>query len=272
MKIGISTYAFFWQISELANPKLTVEDMLRRTKEFGAEAFQICDYAPIEEMSDHELLSIVNEAKRLNIELELGTRGVHPDHLARYLRIANTMGVKTIRTMLNDKKFTPTIEQAHVWIKEALPGLIKSGVSISLETYEQVKTKDLVKLMQMVDSPNVGICLDPGNSIAALETPVQVIDQTVPYVNTLHVKDFRFTRKEGWVGFSLIGCPLGEGALDLTYMLDALANNSKVENLIIELWLPFTETIETTIRMENQWIQQSVNYLKETLSKRSVLV
>lgn len=271
MKIGISTYAFFWQISDQANPKLTVEDLLRKTKEFGGEVLQICDYAPIEAMSDSELLAIVNEAERLNIELELGTRGVHPDHLKKYLRMANTMGVKMIRTMINDKQFTPTIEQAAEWINEALPSLVESGVSISLETYEQVQTKELVRLIHMVDSPNVGICLDPGNSIAALETPVQVIDTTASYVNTLHVKDFRFTRKEGWVGFSLIGCPLGEGALDLNYMLDSLANNG-LENAIIELWLPFTDNIEKTIQLENEWIQQSVNYLKETLANRRMLV
>lgn len=254
----------------MAEKKLTVQDMLKKTKEFGAEVFQICDYAPIEEMSESELHAIADEAKRLNIELELGTRGVHPDHLKKYLKIANTLGVKMVRTMINDKNHSPSIEQGAKWIKEQVQNYEDSGVTIALETYEQLKTSELVKLVQLIDSPYVGICLDPGNCIAALETPVQVIQATTPYVKNLHVKDFTFSRKDGWVGFSLIGCPLGQGSLDLDYMLDSLARDHKDPNAIIELWLPFTETIENTIQLENEWVQQSVGYLKNVLEKRKI--
>lgn len=265
MKIGISTYAYFWQISDQVEKKLTVHEMIRKTKEYGADVFQICDYSPIEEMNEVELKSISDEAKRLKIELELGTRGIQPNHLKKYLRIANALDVKLVRTMINDKNHTPSMKQAEKWIKENLQSYIDSGVTIALETYEQIKTEELINLVKLIDNPYVGICLDPGNSIAALELPEQVIQTTAPYVVNLHVKDFVFTRKDGWVGFSLIGCPLGEGALNLQLMLTSLANHHKTPNAIIEFWLPFNKTIKNTIEMENQWLRESIKYLQETL-------
>ncbi len=58
------------------------------------------------------------------------------------------------------------------------------------------------------------MCLDPANCVAALELPRDVVDRDAPYVKNWHVKDFAFTRQDGWVGFNLVGCPLGEGLLD----------------------------------------------------------
>jgi hypothetical protein len=34
----------------------------------------------------------------------------------------------------------------------------------------------------------------------------------------MDIKDFAFTRQAGWVGFTLAGCPLGEGLLDYDEM------------------------------------------------------
>ena len=64
----------------------------------------------------------------------------------------------------------------------------------------------LVGIVDAVDSPNLGICLDPANCVAALELPRDTIELTAPRVANIHVKDFAFTRQDGWVGFTLVGC------------------------------------------------------------------
>ena len=77
-------------------------------------------------------------------------------------------------------------------------------------------------MVRAVASPQLGVCLDPGNCVARLETPDYVIAEVAPYVVNMHVKDFAFTRAEGWVGFSLTGCPLGAGLLDYDAMIRAV--------------------------------------------------
>lgn len=44
-----------------------------------------------------------------------------------------------------------------------------------LETYEQVKTSTLLEVVDAIDSQALGICLDPGNCVAVLEHPCDVI-------------------------------------------------------------------------------------------------
>jgi 3-oxoisoapionate decarboxylase len=58
MAIGLSTYAFLWQFSETADRPLTLIDMVKKTHQLGFSVFQICDYAPIQDMSDDELAEV----------------------------------------------------------------------------------------------------------------------------------------------------------------------------------------------------------------------
>ncbi len=262
MKFGISTYAFLWQWSDLVEKKLSLKEMIKQTKEYGGEVFQICDYPPIEKMGDQELQEISLHAKSLGIELELGTRGVHPSILNKYLNLAKKLDVKLVRSMMYSKEYTPDVHQAIEWIQEILPLYEQEGVTIALETYEQIKTEVLVDLVEIINSPNLGICLDPANSIASLETPNDVVQKTSSYVVNLHIKDFKFTRNSGWVGFYLGGAPLGEGQLDFRYMMEKVLSNQLQVNAILELWLNFQENIEKTIMLEKEWIAQSMEYLR----------
>jgi sugar phosphate isomerase/epimerase len=157
---------------------------------------------------------------------------------------------------------TPTGAEATELLAGALPDFEAAGVRIALETYEQVPTADLLEVIRRVDSPFLGICSDPANTVAALEMPREVIDAVAPYVLNMHIKDFAFSRKEGWVGFTYSGAPLGEGLLDYDYMAGRLQPQERNINQIIEHWLPWQDSEQETIRRENQWTEQSLDFLR----------
>lgn len=261
--IGLSTYAFFWQHSAAFRPTLGLPDMLRMTQEQGAELFQICDYTPVENMTDDELAGIRALADELGLTLELGTRGLGSDHLSRYLRLADVLDARLVRSMVNTATHQPTLDEAAGLLRDVLPSYEKAGVTLALETYEQVATADLVRLVDRVGSPNLGICLDPANTVARLEHPKDVIDQTAEHVVNIHVKDFTFTRKDGWVGFSLVGCPLGEGMLPYDYLVDRIRPDERGINQVIEHWLPMLATADETIEAEKAWTTHNLNYLAQ---------
>jgi 3-oxoisoapionate decarboxylase len=265
MKIGISTYAFFWQWSDLAVDKLSLKDMIHETKKYGGELFQICDYPLIEEMTEQELADISSYAKSLDVELELGTKGIHPSVLKKYLSMAKIMDVKMIRSMVYSNDYRPSPEQATQWLTEMMPSFQQQGVTLALETYEQMPTDSLLEIIKEINHPNLGICLDPANTIATLEMPNDVIHKTAPYVVNLHVKDFHFTRNQGWVGFSLTGTSLGQGQLDFNYLIKQVYSNPHQPNAVLEFWLNFSETIEETIQLEKEWIANSLDYLRREL-------
>ncbi|RKR75169.1 sugar phosphate isomerase/epimerase family protein [Frondihabitans australicus] len=264
--VGLSTYAYFWRFSDQVEAPMSLEDMLRDTARLGAELFQICDYAPLALMSDDELAATRDLAESLGLTLEIGTRGTEPGHLLRFLEIAVALGATLVRSMWTSGDDRPTLDENVARLRRVMPGYERAGVTLALETYEQVSSADLVSLVEAIGSSCLGICLDPANTVARLELPAEVTARVLPHVVNWHVKDFDFTRKDGWVGFSLVGVPLGEGKLDYAGMLadlPATGKDGRAINRVIEHWLPWQGDPETTTRIEAEWTQHNLDYLKE---------
>ncbi|KHS70283.1 sugar phosphate isomerase [Pectobacterium brasiliense] len=261
MAIGLSTYAFFWRASSRVPNPLGLEAMLEQTAESGAGVFQICDYAAVEALSSAELEKLRQRAVDLGIQLELGTRGLATDHLTRYLTMARALDVRFIRTMFNTATHKPTQDEALALLRRVLPEFEQHNIQLGLETYEQVRTRDVLAVVDAIDSPALGICLDPGNCVAALEYPREVIELTASRVVNLHIKDFAFARQEGWVGFTYSGCLLGTGLLDYDALHQIVRPNERNINQIVEHWLPWQANAEETCRLEDAWTHHSLNYL-----------
>jgi sugar phosphate isomerase/epimerase len=261
--IGFGTYTFFWEGSELAPERLSVIGMIERTAEAGVELFQICDDVRIESMSDDELRRVADAARERGVALELGTKGIAVAHLERFLHIATVLGATLLRSMVTSGDDRPSAEEAEARLRQVLPAFEAAGVTIALETYEQLSSRELVDLVTTVDHPNLGICLDPANTVARLEHPADVIERTLPHVRNLHVKDFRFTRRGGWVGFTLEGAPLGTGLLDYPALAAAVRPDERGVNQIIEHWLPLGDSITETIELERTWTAHNLQYLRE---------
>lgn len=261
-RIGLSSYAFFWQLSDQVSNPLSIHDALRRAAEMGVDLFQICDYAPLEDMNDADLAAVRTTADEVGITLEVGTKGIRPEHLRKFLHIAQVLGSDILRTMFNVPGHAPDNDEAVGIFTDVLPEFEAAGVRIAVETYEQVPTKRILDVVKRVNSPYLGICSDPANTVAALEMPREVIDAVGPYVLNMHIKDFAFSRKQGWVGFTYSGAPLGEGLLDYDYMVGKIQPKTRNINQIVEHWLPWQDSEAETIRLENQWTQQSLDFLR----------
>ena len=263
MPIGLSTYAFFWRWSAAGTSSLSLHEMLRATSELDVRLLQICDYPAIQSMSAAQLRQVRSQAEDLGMSLELGTRGTTSDHLEHYLEIAKAVGASFVRTMLMALDAEPGRDQQVQSLRSVLPAYADQGVTLGLETYEQVSIDDLVAVVEAVGTPGLGICLDPGNCVARLEYPDRVIQRAAPHVVNMHIKDFRFVRQAGLVGFSLIGCPLGTGLLDYDLMISTVQPEARGINQIVEQWVPPAASIEETCRVEDEWARHSVSFLKE---------
>ena len=265
MTIGLSTYSFFWQWHDTAPQPLTLAQMVDKTALWEVRLLQICDYPPVERLDVQELSEIRSRAARHQVDLELGTRGVQPAHLERYLRLAQLLGAYLVRSMVRSDEAATAVDL----LRQVVPAYEQAGVRLALETYEQVPTAQLLEIVRDVDSPSLGICLDPANCVAALETPRSTIDLTADHVLNLHVKDFAFTRQGGWVGFTLAGAPLGEGLLDLTYLMERVRPDERGINQIIEHWLLWQGASATTCALEDEWTLHNLEVLRDLERRRS---
>jgi len=262
--IGLGTYAFFWQHSDLVPEPLSLVGAFEATKDLGVDLFQICDYAPLDSMDDAEITDAAAAARDLGLTVELGTKGIEPDRLARYLDLAGAFDAGLVRSMLYSPDTRPTLTQAEEWLRRALPAYEASGIDLALETYEQVSTADLVDLVARIGSERLGICLDPANVVARLEPPRDCVVATAPHVKNIHVKDFAFARQPGWVGFTYGGAPMGEGLHDYPHLLETVRPRERGINEVVEHWLSWQGDAETTVRTEREWTRRTIEYLRST--------
>lgn len=266
MTIGLGTYAFFWQWQTTADEPLSLTDMIDKAAGWEVTLFQVCDYPLIESYDAAALAALRRHAAARGVQLELGTRGVRPEHLTRYLQMAEALDVTLVRSMTGAAGHRPTVDEAVDQLGQVVPAYEGAGVTLALETYEQIAVRDLVRVVEGVGSPSLGICLDPGNCVAGLELPTATVELTAPHVRNVHVKDFAFSRRDGWVGFTFAGCPLGEGLLDYRHLVDTVQPEQRGLNQIIEHWLPWQGDSATTIQTEDQWTLHNLSYLRSQIA------
>ena len=249
-------------MAESADSPLTLMDLVQQAHDLGVAVVQICDYPQIETWSPEALAELKQAADGVSIRFELGTRGVERAHLSRYLKLASILDVSFVRTMIKDADTPEARGLVVAALRDVLPEFIAQGVTLGLETYEQVASRDLLAVVEAVDSPSLGICLDPANCVARLEHPNDVVARLADHVLNIHVKDFDFVRQQGLVGFMLMGCPLGEGLLDYDGMIERVQPEARGINQVIEHWLPWQGTSAETCRMEQEWTLHNINVLR----------
>lgn len=262
--IGLGTYAFFWQLSDQTQEPMSLIDAFEATKALDVDLFQICDYAPLEAMSRAELQNIAAAARDLNLSIELGTKGIEPARLRDHLELAELFDASLVRSMLFGPHSQPTLTEAAAQLRAAMVEYEAAGVTLALETYEQVATADLIGVVEAVGSARLGICLDPANVVARLERPQDCVEASAPHTKNVHVKDFAFTRQPGWVGFTYGGAAMGEGLHDYPHLLDTVRPRERGVNEIVEHWLSWQGDADTTVRTERDWTRLTIDYLRST--------
>jgi len=266
-RIGIGSWTFPWAVGVPGYPPslpLTAAALLAKAVELGAGVVQIADNLPLTGWTNCELASLRALAESSSLVLEVGTRGVEPALLGRYLAIARAVGAPLVRTVDSH----PDLGQVEAWLREVLPEFAAAGVSIGLENHEWHTAAELCGLVERVGSRSLGICLDTVNSFGALEGMEHVIATLAPYAINVHVKDFRVERIDTKMGYLVSGCPAGEGRLDIPALWERMERYGRKPNLILEQWPPFAGSVENTIALEAEWAARGMRYLRQCAGAR----
>lgn len=267
-KLGIGTYAYAWAIgvSGYDTPNLMdVFQFIETVDNHGVKVAQIADNIPLHELSSEQLTQLKSLADDKGISLEVGTRGITADHLNIYIAIALQLSSPILRVVVDTNDHHPSPDEVINLLQPQLQAFEEANIILAIENHDRFPAQTLVKIMQTLDSPYVGICLDTVNSFGSLEGPAYVIEKLAPYVVNLHVKDFSIARHDHNMGFTLIGTPAGQGMLDTAWVMQQLDKYGRDYNAILELWPPPENTIQATIAKEHQWAGQSISYLRTLL-------
>ena len=144
----------------------------------------------------------------------------------------------------------------------------EAGVVLAIENHDKFSTDELVYMVEELGPGWVGICLDTVNSFGALEGPEVVVEKLSPFTVNLHCKDFVVRRADHMMGFTIEGRPVGQGQLDVPWLVEQLGGVYRDISAIIELWTPPGATLDATIAMEREWAEMSVEYLRSYCPSR----
>lgn len=271
MKLGLGSYAFRWNIGikdkQPATP-MTAMEVLEIAHGHGLSVVQYADNLPLDRLSAEDHLALKAQADDYGMTLEVGTQSFDAEELARYIPIGQRIGSNILRVALDAEDALIPVPDLAAQLRELLPDGKAAGLRFAIENHFNYPSPRMVELLDAVADDALGVCLDVANSICAGEWPMQTVRMLAPYTINLHFKDYQITPDPYGVGFRIHGTPLGEGRAELNEVLDALSHCDPEMSVILEHWLPQTNDMEKTRRLEHEWLDRTVAAAKRLVGTR----
>jgi sugar phosphate isomerase/epimerase len=269
----VTSYAFTWEIGipgfEFPEPgsgapveSLSAVGLLDRAASLEVGVVQVLDNLPLHTASPEELHGLRRRADSLGLALEVGTKGIDPQHLRAYLGVALELGSPFVRVVVDTVTLHPSPDEAVATLREVLPAYDAAGIGIAIENHDRFSSAVLLSVLERLGNPRVGICLDTVNSLGALEGPEIVVGTLGPRTVSVHVKDFEVRRARHAMGLIVEGEPAGRGRLDIPWLLSRMRGLGRDPNVLLEVWTPPERTLAATIAKERRWAEASIAYLR----------
>ena len=161
MKLGISSYTFTWAIGVPGHPPahpMSAFGLLDKAQDLGVGVVQIADNLPLHALSSEEIAALAARADAAGVAIEVGTRGIAPDHLRTYLHLALRLGSPILRVVMDTAAQHPTPDEVVATVKAFVPALEAAGVTLAIENHDRFASAKLVEILRRIDGANVGVC------------------------------------------------------------------------------------------------------------------
>ncbi|MES2705735.1 MAG: TIM barrel protein [Verrucomicrobiota bacterium] len=258
MRLGLGSYTYTWACGvpgHLPARPLTALALCRRAMALGIGVVQLCENISL---VPHEWPGVAATGLRI----EIGTRGLLSGALEAAWAAAVFFRSPFVRLVIDSGSHEPPPEETVRLLQPWAARARETGIRLAIENHDRFPATVLADIVEKLGTDAVGVTLDTVNSFGAAEGPEHVIQTLAPYVLSLHIKDFTIRRVPSQMGFTVEGCPAGEGMLNPARLLETLRAAGRDPNAIIELWTPPAETLEATILREAAWAEKSIANLR----------
>jgi sugar phosphate isomerase/epimerase len=202
---------------------------------------------------DH-LRRVRAHADRLGIDLELGMLSICPssslfdaskgsadDQIAAMLPAARILGSPFVRCVvgrMEDRRLPGGIEARIAdtvrVLKAVRSKVMDAGLKLAIENHAgDMQGRELKSLVEEAGPDFVGVCIDAGNPVWAIEDPHLTLEVLAPYVLTSHVRDSRIWRVPE--GTAVAWTRMGEGNIDIARYIRTYAARCPGRALSLEI-------------------------------------
>ncbi len=213
--------------------------------QFGAGGAQL-DWSQLESHEPDALAALRRRVERDHLTLELSVPSScleTPDAYAEMARVAAALGVTRLRVALlygrryesfkTREEWTAWRSKWHGTLSSMRSTIDRYPLLVGIENHKDLHARELVELLQGLDSPRIGACVDFGNNISLLEPPMETLKLLAPFAVTTHLKDMAVKLTPD--GFQLSEVPLGDGLLPLAAMIAELHAHRPEAPLCLEM-------------------------------------
>ena len=160
-------------------------------------------------------------AQSFGLEVHVETSSTDEATLRAAIRVAQETGATSVRCYPRYAGPVSQIISQTIRDLRLLPQLDPAGqLDFLLEQHEDLKSDELVQILNAVQNPRLTLLFDFANMINAFETPEAALATMAPYVTDVHIKDAKIVPDRG--GFAHRACRSGEGDIDFRGLLTTL--------------------------------------------------
>ncbi len=237
-KFGLADFTYF--LSKFRTKQLGDLELLDKVADMGLDCFQAGLATDLPDGGTEQRKALREKAEALGVEL-IGAGGGQPtpELFEKELGAAAEMGAGIFRhacALFRWKNPPAPPEQLQEALAAVAPRAEREGITIAIENHQDYTCQELAGVMSAVDSPNVGVCLDTGNSMSMMEAPLQTARTLAPYVHDVHLKEYVLLPCPA--GFSMVGVTLGQGIVHNRTILDILRREAPADPLHVTLENP----------------------------------
>ncbi len=289
MKLGLHTYILHlwgfgqnWGVIAKPRPKeMNLMQLMDRAVEWGLDGLHItgCD---LESKDETRLKEVRTAAEEHGLYLEYNfslNEEFDPrltDSIQEGISIAKMLGADIGKISLDIRRprplygscFHPIVMRqlcdVYDEVKAALPLVEKTGVKLALENHTETYADEILWLIDKINHPMVGACVDTVNSMGVLEDPVSAVEKLAPYAFANHFCDHKLDRDQFGIRFH--GVALGDGDIDCVRVYNTIKKLSPTDRITFEIeWDMGNDPIEVARQKEMDACMKSIKYAREVL-------
>lgn len=158
----------------------------------------------------------------------------------------------------------PQLEEIARKAEAAAPVAQNAGVRICLENHTEAFSDEVLWIINRVNHPYVGGCVDTNNSLMVGEDPLTAIRKLAPVSFTNHFSDHRIVFDQ--YGCRIVGVATGTGDVPMREAYEIIRANPDMKRLNIEVEFdPEDDGPEEARRREYQAVVDSIRFTREQL-------
>ena len=289
MKLGLHTYTLhLWGLGQnwgiIADPRpkaINLMQLMDLAVEWGLDGLHVtgCD---LESKDDGRLKEVRTAAENHGLYLEYNfalNEEFDPrltDSVEEGVHIAARLGADIAKISLDIRRprplygscFHPVVmrQLADIYdqIRAAIPLVEKKGIKLAIENHTETYADEILWLIDKVNHPMVGACVDTVNSLAVLEDPVSAVEKLAPLAFVNHFCDHKLDRDQYGVRFH--GVALGDGDIDCIRVYKTIREVSPTDRITFEVeWDMGDDPFEFARQKEMDACIRSIKYAHEVL-------